>query len=324
MRCAFRAHTRYPTFHQSRLQIAPDQLQHPFVLHLARHPCHKHVVIHPVEELLQVKIDDPSLAFRNVAPRRLHGLVRVASGTKAVARHGKLRIEQRLQYLIERLLNQTVQHRRDAQSANPALRLRYLHLAHRLRLIYARQQVLSYPRPVPLKPGLELGDRQSIDSRRSFVLHHALIGTEQVVAFHHGFHQPRRLRFRQPNSRRARLSTSTGPGQVPPVRLRSGRTCVRFCFFVPHRGLLSYSRTSRLALRPARANCRVGGGATDFVAGHRPPLKLHVRFSRMQLSRRFNDSRMQEKELIRPDSQAHTPRRAWLSVVVSNHSYANA
>ena len=50
----------------------------------------------------------------------------------------------------------------------PALRLRYLHLAHRLRLIYACQQILSYPRPVPLKPWLELGDRQSIDSRRSF------------------------------------------------------------------------------------------------------------------------------------------------------------
>jgi len=37
------------------------------------------------------------------------------------------------------------------------------------------------------------------------------------------------------------------------IRLRPGRTCVRFCFFVPHRGLLSYSRTSRLALHPARA-----------------------------------------------------------------------
>jgi site-specific DNA recombinase len=85
LRCAFRAHTRYPTFHQSRLQIAPDQLQHPFILHLARHTRHKHVVIYTVEELLQIEIDDPSLAFRNVASRRFHGLVRVASGTKAIA-----------------------------------------------------------------------------------------------------------------------------------------------------------------------------------------------------------------------------------------------
>jgi len=41
--------------------------------------------------------------------------VRVASGTKAITRHGELRIEQRLQNLIERLLNQTVQYRRDGQ-----------------------------------------------------------------------------------------------------------------------------------------------------------------------------------------------------------------
>ncbi len=253
MRCAFRAHTRYPAFHQSRLQIAPDQLQHPVITNLAHHARHKHIVIHSVEELLQVKIDDPSFAFRNVSLRRFDGLVSVASGAKAVTRLGKLRIEQRLQNLIERLLNQAVQHRRDAQSAYPALRLRYLHLAHRRRHVIARQQRLSYARPVRLKPGLELGHRQSIDSRRTFVLHHSLVGTQHVAAFHCGFHQPQRLRFRSPNSRRASLCTSRGPGQVPPARLRSGHTRVCFCFIGSHRGLLSYSRTSRLALRTACA-----------------------------------------------------------------------
>jgi len=47
----------------------------------------------------------------------------VASGTEALTRRGKLRIEQRLQNPIERLLKQTVQHRWYAQCANPALRL---------------------------------------------------------------------------------------------------------------------------------------------------------------------------------------------------------
>jgi hypothetical protein len=70
--------------------------------------------------------------------------------------------------------------------------------------------------------------------------------------------------------------------------------------------------------------CRVGGGAPCCRASHRPPPKLHVRFSRMQLSRRLNESRMQEKESIRPGSQAHTSRKAWRSVAVSNHSYASA
>ena len=37
-----------------------------------------------------------------------------------------------------------------------------------------------------------------------------------------------------------------------------------------------------------KLNCRVGGGASGFPdAGHRPPLKLDVRFSRIQLSRRL-------------------------------------
>ena len=129
-------------------------------------------------------------------------------------------------------------------------------------MIHARQQRLSYARPVRLEPGLELGHRQSIDSRRTFVLHHSLVGTQQVAAFHYGFHQPQRLRFRSPNSRRARLSTRTGPGQVPPTLLRPGHTCVCFCFIVSHRGLLSYSRTSRLALRPASRGTTMA--AADF------------------------------------------------------------
>ena len=53
--------------------------------------------------------------------------------------------------------------------------------------------------------------------------------------------------------RRARLGTRSGPRQVPPVVLRTGHTCVCFCFTVSHRGLLSYFRVSRLALHSASA-----------------------------------------------------------------------
>src|SRR5262249_29508552 len=56
---------------------------------------------------------------------------------------------------------------------------------------------------------------------------------------------------------------------------------------------------------------RVGGGARDRPrAGLRPPLELHVRFSRMQLWRRLNDAEMQEKELNRSAAQARTHRTA--------------
>src|SRR6516225_1309022 len=44
----------------------------------------------------------------------------------------------------------------------------------------------------------------------------------------------------------------------------------------------------------------VGSEEARVRAGHRPPPKLHVRFSRMQLSRRLNDAEMLEKELTQP------------------------
>jgi hypothetical protein len=49
------------------------------------------------------------------------------------------------------------------------------------------------------------------------------------------------------------LGTRSGPRQVPHVSFRTGHTCVCSCFVVLHRGLLSYSRVSRLALHSACA-----------------------------------------------------------------------
>src|ERR1035438_7246218 len=84
----------------------------------------------------------------------------------------------------------------------------------------------------------------------ALVLHHALVGAQHVAAFHHRFHQPRRFRFRSPNSRRPYLRTRSSSRQVPPAFARAGCTCVRFCLIGSHRGLLSYSRVSCSALRP--------------------------------------------------------------------------
>ena len=67
----------------------------------------------------------------------------------------------------------------------------------------------------------------------------------------------------------------------------------------------------------------VGGGAPEALASVRRP-KLHVRFSRMQLSRRLSDARMQEKELNRSAEQARTRRRAASLAAVSSPHYANA
>ena len=62
----------------------------------------------------------------------------------------------------------------------------------------------------------------------------------------------------------------------------------------------------------------VGSEEARFRAGLRPPLKLHVRFSRMQLSRRLSDARMQEKVLSRATGQARTRRTTWSPAAVSS------
>jgi hypothetical protein len=53
----------------------------------------------------------------------------------------------------------------------------------------------------------------------------------------------------------------------------------------------------------------VGSEEARFRASLRPPPKLHVQISRMQLSRRLKTSEMSEKELTQLGSQAHARGR---------------
>jgi len=69
--------------------------------------------------------------------------------------------------------------------------------------------------------------------------------------------------------------------------------------------VFSSSYRNSLAVRPLRSTVvtrllAVGSEEARLRASHRPPLKLHVRFSRMQLSRRLKRSWRPEKELIAP------------------------
>ena len=76
---------------------------------------------------------------------------------------------------------------------------------------------------------------------------------------------------------------------------------------------------------PAPRNCRVGGGAREYPrAGLRPPLELHVQFSRMQLWQRLSDAGMQEKELNQSAAQARTHRIAQAQGAASSPHCASA
>jgi hypothetical protein len=61
--------------------------------------------------------------------------------SQAEARLGERRVPVRLQPLQHRLLDEAIEHRRDAEGANTPGRLRYLHAPHRLRPVGADKQL---------------------------------------------------------------------------------------------------------------------------------------------------------------------------------------
>ena len=130
-------------------QIAADQPQHPVVLDPLGQLPHQDVVIDPVKELLQVHVHHPAPAFLDErcadAPRRGR-FVRAETRSCVGRSPGRIR----LQHLQQRLLDEPVQHGRDAQLALPAARLGNLHPLHRLRLVTSREQLL--PKSLPVLP----------------------------------------------------------------------------------------------------------------------------------------------------------------------------
>ena len=174
-------------------------------------------MVDPVEELLEIDVHHPALAACHVLLRATQRLMRIPSRSKAVARVREGRLKDRLQHLMQRLLDQAIHHRRNAQRAHPALRLGNVHAAHRHRPVLARQQSGSNRRPVSFQMIFELRHSDCIDSRCAFVLDHPLIREHEVAAFHHGFHQTRchHLRFGPHASRQVRLGANRSRHRIP-------------------------------------------------------------------------------------------------------------
>ncbi|MDT4861351.1 hypothetical protein FQZ97_959530 [compost metagenome] len=240
MRRALPPRLDYPATHQPRFQIPPDQFEHPGILHLPCHPRHQDVVVDPVEELLQVDVHHPAPAGLHVPLCLQDRLLSAAPRPEAVARLGEPRFVDRLENLQQRLLDQPVHHRRNAQCPDPARRLGNVHRAHRLRNVLAGQQRRLDARPVHLQPVAQRRHRQGIHPGRAAVADHLPVRQPHVALFDHRLHQRWRLRFRLPNSRRASLRTPIGPRQVPPAFLRCGlHSFVHLGFVGKHRGLSS-------------------------------------------------------------------------------------
>src|SRR5437763_16880676 len=90
-----------------------------------------------------------------------------------------------------------------------------------------------------------------------------------------------------------------------PFSMAFARRCKAFSMRAEKRFRIAFS----FSLRPAvRHRSRVGGGAqSEDRAGLRPPLKLHVQFSRMQLSARALSWRTRLKVKFQ---QAYQPQLA--------------
>ena len=199
-----------PFCHHARFQITPDQFQYPFIFDLPRYPRHENVVVHPIKEFLQIEVDHPAAAFLDIALRSLHRLPCIAARSEPVAMCGEFGIELWLQNLQQCLLDQSIQYRRDAQCAYPAIGLGYVHFANRRRHVFARQKCCLDAWPVLLQPCLELVHGEPIDSCRALVPHVPLIRSPEVATFDYGVHLPQSFRFRLPIRRRANLSAPPG------------------------------------------------------------------------------------------------------------------
>jgi hypothetical protein len=104
------------------------------------------------------------------------------------------RIKDRLQYLEQGLLDQPVQHRRDAQRSHaPTVRFGDFHLPDGLRNVRSIEQFLTDACPVRLAVAPEFIDAHPVDARRPAVPHYMPVRREQVLASHHTLHERRSL-----------------------------------------------------------------------------------------------------------------------------------
>jgi len=112
---------------------------------------------------------------------RLEEDLRMKSVTVAV----KMRFPLRRYDVRDGLLNETVQHRGNAQGTGLPIWLWNLHTLDRLRLVLARLQLRAYLQPVVSEVLWQFIDCHAVDTRRAFVLAHLLHRTLQVGPIQH-------------------------------------------------------------------------------------------------------------------------------------------
>src|SRR5262245_12451842 len=143
LRGALHAWADQPVLHDPRGQECPDQFQQPLVIDPLGDADHQFVVIDSIEKLFQLEVHHPAVTVGDVVLRPCDGMMRRPSRPKPVAVSGERPIPSSLQHLQRRLLDESIQHGRDAELAHPAVRLGDFHPPYRLRLVGAVQKMGS-------------------------------------------------------------------------------------------------------------------------------------------------------------------------------------
>jgi site-specific DNA recombinase len=181
------------------VQVGPDQPDHSGVRDFPAQAIDQDVVVHSVEELLQVHIhDDPPPGLHEGLCRQ-DSVVGASARSKAVAVDAEGWIKDRLKNLQECLLDQAVRHRRDAEFALATSRLRNHHATHRVWPVRPLQQAVADGGPVGFQQRGGLVDVQPVHARRSLVGSHPLHRQQQVLSRQDRCQQPRPCVVRGPS-----------------------------------------------------------------------------------------------------------------------------
>lgn len=115
---------------------------------MALEPRDQPVVIDPIKERFQIKIDHPATTSADVRLHLSHGLVGRALRTKPVAAWMEVGFPLLAYHLSNGLLDETVEHCRNTQQTLAPIGLGDFHAAHRLRAVAACHQLCADLQPV--------------------------------------------------------------------------------------------------------------------------------------------------------------------------------
>src|SRR5277367_51156 len=227
LRRALRRRPRLLTFEDVGLQPASDQIEHPAIADLRLDPRHQTIVGDRVEIALQVGVHHEGVAFLDQPIDLPQRVMASASRTEAVAPLAEPHLENRFDHEPDRLLDDAILDRRNAQRPRPAIALRDVDPLDGLWSVRARPQRRRQLGQILVRPNLEPFDALPIHARRAFVGPDFRPGRRQRIGREHLVHQcipfaafdavdQRRQHAFRPNRR-------VGPRQVPcsPVALCS-------------------------------------------------------------------------------------------------------